>query len=204
MKNINSENEEDSAKEAVLNFFQDIHFMSPALRSEMISRTYLQKVKKRHILLNINEVQKSIYFIIKGAVRSYYIDSSGSDRTSWLLFEGDLAISVFSFFSQKRSFEVLETLEESVLLVLNHNDLIHLYRSFPEFNYIGRVLTENYYIKSEEKANELRMLSATERYHRLLTKHPNIIARIPLGIISSYLGITQSTLSRIRAKKSSF
>ncbi|UIR57860.1 Crp/Fnr family transcriptional regulator [Sphingobacterium sp. SRCM116780] len=201
MKNAVNEIEENSAKEIVLNFFENIHFMSSALRNAIISNTYLIKVKKKNILLNIDQIQKSIYFIIKGAVRSYYVDSLGKDTTSWLLFEGDLAISVYSFFSQKRSFEVLETLEDSVLLVLNYADLMHLYQSFPEFNYIGRVLTETYYIKGEEKANELRIFSATERYQHLIAKQPNIVARIPLGIISSYLGITQSTLSRIRAKR---
>ncbi len=78
---------------------------------------------------------------------------------------------------------------------------MQLYQQFPEFNYIGRILTENYYIKAEEKANELRVFSATERYQHLIQKYPNIIARVPLGMISSYLGITQSTLSRIRSKK---
>lgn len=77
---------------------------------------------------------------------------------------------------------------------------MQLYQQFPEFNYIGRILTETYYIKAEEKANELRVFSATERYQHLIRKYPNIVARVPLGMISSYLGITQSTLSRIRSK----
>lgn len=201
MKNTVSTMEENLAKETLMRFLENIHSMSPEFRATLFSNTYLQKVHKKHILLDIEEIQKSLFFIIKGAVRSYYLDSLGKDTTSWLLFEGDLAISVYSFFSQKRSFEVLETLEDTSLLVLSHEKLMQLYQSFPEFNYIGRVLTETYYIKAEEKANELRVFSATERYQHLLKKYPNIVARIPLGMISSYLGITQSTLSRIRAKK---
>lgn len=201
MRNTVSTLEENLAKETLLGFLQDIHSMSPELRATLFSNTYLLKVNKKHILLDIDEIQKSLFFIVRGAVRSYYLDSFGKDTTSWLLFEGDLAISVYSFFSQKRSFEVLEALEETTLLVLNHEKLMELYQSFPEFNFIGRILTETYYIKAEEKANELRVFSATERYQHLLQKYPNIIARIPLGMISSYLGITQSTLSRIRAKK---
>ncbi|AZB25077.1 MULTISPECIES: Crp/Fnr family transcriptional regulator [Bacteroidota] len=201
MRNIVSTEEENIAKESLLGFLGSIHSMSPELRAALFSNTYLQKVNKKHILLDIDEIQKSLFFIVKGVVRSYYLDSFGKDTTSWILFEGDLAISVYSFFSQKRSFEVLETVEDSSLLVLSHEKLMELYHSFPEFNYIGRILTETYYIKAEEKANELRVFSATERYLHLLEKYPNIIARIPLGMISSYLGITQSTLSRIRAKK---
>jgi hypothetical protein len=78
--------------------------------------------------------------------------------------------------------------------------LIELYHKFPEFNFIGRVLTERYYIKSEEKANELRMLPAAERYRNLIERYPEVLKRTPLGIVASYLGITRSTLSRVRAK----
>ncbi|KKO89131.1 cyclic nucleotide-binding protein [Sphingobacterium sp. Ag1] len=193
--------EENLAKESLLDFLGNIHSMSPELRAALYSNTYLQKLNKRHILLDIGEIQKSLFFIIKGAIRSSYLDSSGKDTTSWLLFEGDIAISVYSFFSQNPSFEVLETLEDTSLLVLSHDKLMRLYQEFPEFNYIGRILTESYYIKGEEKANELRVFSATERYQHLIKKYPSIVARIPLGMISSYLGITQSILSRIRAKK---
>ncbi|AZA82387.1 Crp/Fnr family transcriptional regulator [Chryseobacterium lactis] len=201
MKNMVSEMEENLAKESLLRFLSNIHFMSQELCVGLSLDTYLLKVNKKHILLDIGEIQKSLFFIVKGAVRSYYLDSFGKDTTSWLLFEGDLSISVYSFFSQKPSFEVLETLEDTSVLVLSYDKLMQLYKQFPEFNYIGRILTESYYIKAEEKANELRVFSATERYQHLIEKYPNIVARIPLGLISSYLGITQSTLSRIRAKK---
>lgn len=193
--------EDNLAKEILMNFLEDIHPMSENLRSELFSTTYLLKIKKKHILLDLGEIQKSLYFIVKGAVRSYYLDSDGKDTTSWLLFEGDLVISVYSFFSQKQSFEVLEAIEDTNLLVLSHEILMRLYQTFPEFNFIGRILTESYYIKAEEKANELRVFGATERYHHFIHKYPSILARIPLGMISSYLGITQSTLSRIRSKK---
>ncbi|MEN5055093.1 Crp/Fnr family transcriptional regulator [Sphingobacterium kitahiroshimense] len=201
MKNESNDIEENLAKEAVINFFEKVHEIGPELRSAIKSNSYLLKVKKKHILLDLGKVQKCIYFVISGAVRSYYLDSLGKQTTSWLLFEGDLVISVYSFFSQKASFEKLEALEDSILLVLSYNNLMFLYNTFPEFNFIGRVLTETYYIKSEEKANELRVLSAKERYLNLIKKKPGILNRVSLGIVSSYLGITQSTLSRIRGKE---
>jgi len=201
MENRFNEIQENLAKETVINFFEEIHFIRPELRAAIKLHSHLLHIKKKSILLDFDEVQKSIYFIIKGAVRSYYLDSSGKDTTSWLLFEGDLAISVYSFFSQKPSVETLETLEDSTILVLSYEKLILLYNTFLEFNFIGRVLVESYYIKSEEKANELRVFSAKDRYLHLIEKQPSILNRVPLGFISSYLGITQSTLSRIRGKR---
>jgi cAMP-binding proteins - catabolite gene activator and regulatory subunit of cAMP-dependent protein kinases len=188
------------AQEAVVSLFETFYPISATLREAINSHSYLLKVKKKQLLLDIGDIQHSIYFIIKGSVRTYYRDHEGEEVTSWLLYEQDLAISVFSFFSQKPSFEALETLEDSSLLVLNHEKLIRLYHSHLEFNFIGRVLTEQYYIKSEEKANELRMCSATERYLNLLYHRPDVLKRTALGIVASYLGISRSTLSRIRAK----
>lgn len=184
----------------ILKLFESIHPLSDDLKQLIEMHSYVIDVKARVRLIDIGQVQKQIYFILKGGVRSYYIDPTGNEISSWLLYEGDLAIAVYSFFSQKPSFEAIETLEPCQLLVLSYEKLIELYHKFPEFNFIGRVLTERYYIKSEEKANELRMLSAAERYRNLIERYPEVLKRTPLGIVASYLGITRSTLSRVRAK----
>jgi CRP-like cAMP-binding protein len=153
------------------------------------------------MLADIGHIHKNIYFILEGAVRTFYRDRNSDDITSWLLFEGDLAISVSSFYNQSPSFEAMEALEDSWVVVLSYESLMNLYQKHMEFNYIGRSLTEAYYIKSEEKANTLRMLSAQERYEQLVKLYPFILKRVPLRYIASYLGITQSTLSRVRSKK---
>lgn len=79
--------------------------------------------------------------------------------------------------------------------------LDQLYQHYIEFNFIGRKLTEQYYIKNEAQANNLRMLNARQRYDQLLESNPELISRVPLGYIASYLGITQATLSRVRKQK---
>ncbi len=188
-----------NAHDVILSLFGGIHPLSPGLADAIKQHSEIAQFKKKEHLLQLNETSKSIYFIVQGAIRTYYVDKDGNDITSWLLFEGDLAISVYSFFSQRPSFEAMEALEDCVLLALSYEKLSLLYRQFMEFNYIGRYLTEQYYIRSEAKANALRMLSAKERYLDLLDKHPEIIRRVSLGHIASFLGITQPTLSRIRA-----
>lgn len=190
----------DEVANLVINIFERIHPLSENLKEKIFEGSDVIQIKKKDVLLNIGETSKYIYFIYKGSLRSYYLDQEGKDNTSWFLFENELAISVYSFFTQKPSFEALETLEDCVLLRLSFTKLQQLYLEFPEFNYIGRILTEQYYIRSEEKANSLRMLSAKERYLQLIECEPEIIKRTSLGHIASYLGITQHTLSRIRAK----
>lgn len=190
----------DEKVEKVISIFNSIHPVSENLKEKIFEGSDVIQIKKKNLLLDIGETSKYIFFIYKGALRSYYLDQEGKDNTSWFLFENELAISVFSFFSQKPSFEALEALDDCILLRLSFAKLQKLYLEFPEFNYIGRILTEQYYIRSEEKANALRMLSAKERYLQLLERYPEIIPRVSLGHIATYLGITQHTLSRIRAK----
>ena len=187
-----------NAYKKILELFNGIYPISSGLAEGISQCSELIHCNKRAHLLHIDKTCKSIYFILRGGVRTYYIDREGNDVTSWLLFEGELAISVYSFFSQQPSFEAIEALEDCTLLRLSHEKLSLLYRQHLEFNYIARYLTEQYYIRSEAKANALRMLSAKERYLDLLENRPQLLARVPLGYIASYLGITQSTLSRIR------
>ena len=188
-----------AAQEKILELFNSIFPISNGLTQSIKQHSKLANFEKKAHLLSLNEVSKSIYFILKGGMRTYHINEEGEDITSWLLFEDDLAISVYSFFSQQPSFEAIEALEDCTTLKLSHESLSLLYRQHIEFNFIGRYLTEQYYIRSEAKANSLRMLSAKERYVDLLKRQPQLLKRAPLGHIASYLGITQSTLSRIRA-----
>ena len=114
---------------------------------------------------------------------------------------GAIIVSVYSFFSRKPSFENIEVLEDSIVQSINWDQLQYLYKHYPEFNLIGRIITEQYYIKSEERVINLQTLDAKQRYDQLLLDHPGILQKASLGQIASYLSIKQETLSRIRAKQ---
>lgn len=190
-----------AATNRIIDLFSAIYPIGEDLKLAILKSTNFTFHKRKTKLIDLEDVQKNIYYIFSGAIRTYHVDSDGNEITSWLLTEDDLAISVYSFFSQQSSFEIMETIEDCWVLTLSHQKLMDLYADFIEFNYIGRVITEQYYIQSEEKANDLRSLTAKQRYAKLINKQPDILKRIPLGYIASYLGITQSTLSRIRAGK---
>lgn len=190
----------DQAHDQILHIFNSIYPMSEELENGIRQHSKITTFNKKAHLLEFNEINKSIHFILKGCVRIYYLNDEGEEHTSWLLTEGELAISVYSFYSQQKSFEAIEALENCVTLELTYPALSVLYQQHLEFNFIGRYLTEQYYIRSESKANSLRMLSAKERYDELVLRKSHLLKRIPLGYIASYLGITQSTLSRIRSK----
>ena len=86
--------------------------------------------------------------------------------------EGDVIISVESFFNQTESKESIQALEDSVVHYITHRELEYMYKTFLEFNYNGRVLAQQYYIQSEQRLYSLRMHRASERYAYLLEHHP--------------------------------
>ena len=115
--------------------------------------------------------------------------------------EHDVIFSVESFLNQTPSYENIQTLEDSLLHYITYAELQYLYNTFPEFNFVGRALTEKYYQLSEQRLYSLRMQRAFEKYNFLMDHFPQIIQRVPSKYIASYLGITEETLSRIRALK---
>ena len=114
--------------------------------------------------------------------------------------EGDLIISVESFFNQRPSYESIQVLEDCNLLCVSYYELQHMYKKFYELNYIARVLTEKYYALSEQRLYSLRMQRARDRYKFLLDNFAELIQRVPSKYLASYLSISEETLSRIKSK----
>jgi CRP-like cAMP-binding protein len=175
--------------------------LSNSLQEAIIENSKMVEVPKKQKLLSEGQKSDSIYFIIKGGVRIFYLNKAGVETNTWFLFENELVISVYSFFTSQRSFEYIETLENCNLITLTKEKLDWLYQNFLEFNIIGRRLTELYYVRNEAQANSLRMFSAKERYQQLLNTQPQLLQRVSLGHIASYLGISAETLSRIRKQQ---
>src|SRR5436853_66201 len=97
-------------------------------------------------------------------------------------------IAMDSFFQSSLD-HFLSYLEQTALLSIHYADLNQIYRQFPEFNFIGRLLTERYYGLSEQRSWSLRHQTTMERYHHLLKTYPQLLERAPLKYIASYLGM---------------
>ncbi len=173
--------------------------LSKEIEKFIISNLKEEKFHQRNILLKEGQIARRIYFIQKGFCRAFYLKED-KEYTTWFMGEGDIMISVFSFFTRQPAVETIEVLEDSVMLSLSWEQLQKLYTDFPEFNLVGRIITEQYYIKSEARAISLRTLSATDRYLSLIKTYPSILQKASLGQIASHLGMNLETLSRIRAK----
>lgn len=186
--------------EELLHYLNAIYPLSNALQHHLASILKTKNIPRKGILLKAGHVCRSIYFIEKGMLRCFYVNN-GNEVCSWFMNEGNLIVSVESFFMQKESYESIQALEDSTLLYIEYTELQHVYHTFPEFNFIARVLTEKYYMLSEQRLYSLRMQRASDRYAYLMENFPEIIQRVPSKYIASYLGITEVTLSNIKSKR---
>lgn len=184
--------------QSILNTLNKFVALSVQVEKELTEALVKKEFKKGELLLEKDRICSQIYFIKSGAARGYYI-GDGKEITSWFAFENDIITSMYSFVTQKPGFESIEVLEESVLFSISYERMQYFYLNFPEINFVGRLLTEKYYIELEERAFSLQNLTAAERYQQLITLKPQLLQKASLGHIASYLGISQETLSRIRA-----
>jgi CRP/FNR family transcriptional regulator, anaerobic regulatory protein len=186
--------------ETVLHYLNSIQPLSDELKDYLIKTLRSKEILRRDYLLKAGQISKHIYFIEQGLLRCYYLKDD-LEVSSWFMKEGDVIISVESFFKQKESTEYIQALEDAILHYISYNELQYIYSRFPEFNYIGRTLVEHYYTISEQRLHSLRMQRAQERYASLISNNPELIQRIPSKYLASYLGISEETLSRIRSGK---
>ena len=185
--------------EKLLQFLQSIHPLSDGLLGYLSANLAYKELGKKGWLLRAGNVSRQICFIESGLLRCFYI-RDGNEVCSWFMKEGDIIISVESFFTQKPGYETIQAIEPCALHYISYEQLQSAYRHFPEFNFIARVLTEKYYALSEQRLYAIRMQRAPERYRYLMENHPELILRVPSKWIASYLGITEVTLSALKGK----
>ena len=158
------------------------------------------ELSKKHILLKKGKVCNYLYFIEKGLARNFF-EEDDKEMTNDIIIEGELLVSFSSFISRNPSIETIELLEDSTLYAIHYDDLQDLYNRFPIMERTGRMIAEYHYNSLATKTYRLKFSNSTERYEALFNSKIEIIKRVPIGIIASYLGMSIETLSRIRSKQ---
>jgi CRP-like cAMP-binding protein len=182
----------------LINTIQSIYYLEENILKILLEKIEIFEFPARFKLIKTGLAVNKIFFIEKGASRSYYL-KDGKEITTWFAFENEFITSFYSFISMEPSNETIELLEDSIIWELKFNDLNRLTVEYPAINHLYRKVLELNFVRQEKLLNE-RFSTAKEKYENLITKYPHILQRVPLGYIASYLGITQSTLSRIRHK----
>jgi CRP-like cAMP-binding protein len=159
-----------------------------------------QHFDKNELVQPIGHSCRTIYFVKKGALSIFYYKGEIEVTESFEL-ENTIVARVESLFTERPSRKAIQALEQSDLIAIGVPKLFKLYDRFPELERLFRKIFEQLHVNTINRIESLQFYDADERYSNLLKERPDVLQRVPLKYIASFLGITQVSLSRIRAKK---
>lgn len=163
-----------------------------------IDHLEIRTILKNDFFLKEGEICNYIGFLISGTLIYFKTLANGDEITTDFAFEGDWVNSVISRLTNTPSALSIKALTDSEILILKQDDLDKLYIQIPKIERLGRILTEQAFVKFVEQTIDLQVLSATERYSNLLKRCPKIFEKVQLYHIANYLGFAPKSLSRIR------
>lgn len=161
-----------------------------------------REVEKGEVVLAEGEICRSVYFVEQGYLRTYYAREDGDLISLNFTFESDFASNLKSAINREPSKLTIEAGEDSMLWIFDLNKLTPELKAKPEVGMFIRRMHMQMLLAAEARGNLLKIFNATERYRYLEINTPQILQRVPLKHLASFLGISRETVSRIRAKKS--
>lgn len=168
--------------------------------ARIVSQFEGRAVAKGAFLLREGEHCDFWGFVHHGLVRAYTHTAAGEEFTNGFLREGSFTTESVSFYGQVPSLENLVALEDTVLLSTTYSQLQQLFADVPAFEKFGRMLYETLLLQVKRRIQYRLRFDAQTRYQHLLDTQPELLRRVPLKYLASYLNVTDSTLSRIRRK----
>ncbi|WP_239615589.1 Crp/Fnr family transcriptional regulator [Cohnella mopanensis] len=157
-------------------------------------------VAKNAHLVREGEQVDSIAICMSGLFRLYYTTPDGGEFNKSFCAKHEFLASYSSLLLGTSSFFSIQALVDSELIVVRYSDFQSLFTRHVCWERLGRILTEQLFVKKETRERELLLLSAEERYRLFNAKYGHLAEQIPQYHIASYLGITPVALSRIRRK----
>jgi len=166
---------------------------------KIASKLSIEDYSKGDFILKQNQTSKSLKFVLSGVYRVYQLQD-GKEITSYFNYEerNPLVASFVSLLAQAPSTEFIECIVPGKVISIVYSDWQELYTTSLELNIFGRLMAEKNYLLAIQRIESLQYQSATERYALFLKLYPDLLNQIPHHYISSYLGVTPESLSRIR------
>ena len=164
-------------------------FMSPYIQKRVFD--------KKTIITHVGEVENYINFIDKGLVRKYY-KKGREEISTQISYEGHIIHAQESFHSRTPSEFFIETIEPTELSSLSYEDLEKIYRSSEKMQHLGRLVVTATMVLKDKWVGQLVKITPRERFISFVTKHPELLQRVPQKYLASYLNIKPETFSRFK------
>ncbi len=190
------------SKKALVERLQKTGSVSASLVTEIVERFQHKLIARNEIQLQVGKIADEYLYLEKGYMRSFAYSTEGDEVTTNFYLPGQMVFEVSSFFNRTRSKEGIQALTDCEGWFLSYEALNDLFHGFPQFREFGRSMLVRGF--ADLKIRMLSMITETaeERYEQLLQDKPEIFQHASLKNIASYLGITDTSLSRIRKELS--
>lgn len=182
----------------IIKYLSKYTSLSNEIAEIVVESTIIKNFKKGTLLLKEGDISKESYFVLKGCVRSYLIDD-GEDKTLEFYTE-EQPILPISYGKDTLSEQYLECVEDSILTVNTPEHENKMFLKHPQFESICRIMTEVMMSNFQESFINFKTSSPEERYLFLVKNRPDLLQRVPLFQLASYLGLKPESLSRLRKR----
>ena len=176
--------------------------VSSSLVAKIVDRFQYKFIARNEFLLEPGKVANEYLYLEKGFMRSFAFSTEGDEVTTNFYLPGQMVFEVSSFFNRTRSKESIQALTDCEGWFFTYEILNDLFHGVPEFREFGRSMLVKGFADLKTRMLSMIMETAEERYEQLLKNQPEIFQHAPLKSIASYLGITDTSLSRIRKELS--
>ena len=188
----------DMASPQLIQFFKSSNLVSQKTAEEIAALFFPKELKRNDFLFKEGRVCNEYFFLDNGFIRAFSFDTDGNDVTTSFYSANQVVFEVSSFFNRTVSRENYQAIVDCNGWYITYDQLNHLFHSMHEFRDFGRsILVRGF---SSLKTRMLSMITETaeQRYDALLKTNPEIFQHAALKHIASYLGVTDTSLSRIR------
>jgi CRP-like cAMP-binding protein len=185
-------------KDKLVQFLTGSGLVSLPIAEEIAGHFSEKVIPKNEYFFKAGRVSNEYLFLDEGFMRAFAIDTEGNEVTTGFFSGNRVVLEVSSFFTHTISKENLQALTDCRGWYLTYDQLNNLFHGLHEFREFGRSVLVRYLTFLKGRMLSMITETAEERYTRLLTSNPEIFQHAPLKTIASYLGITDSSLSRIR------
>lgn len=184
-------------KQPLKDFFKKTQLLSDKVIEIMVEEYEERHFIKNEFFLKQGKICDSIH-LIEGLMRAYTLDREGNEVTTNFFSKNRAVYDPASFFLQTPSMENIQAITDCMAYSISYEKVNKLFHSLPEFREFGRLMLVKEFVMSKQRTLAIINKSAEERYADLIKDGYDIFQNAPLKHIASYLGITDTSLSRIR------